>query len=275
MAREETTKSNEMETRPETLESLMARIDPNNVPAHVAIIMDGNGRWAKARGLDRTEGHVEGVNTVRRITEIANDTGVKVLTMYTFSTENWNRPKAEVDSLMHLISIAIERETPDMIKNNVRLSMIGDLDSLPEEPRQRLLGCFKATEHCTGVVLNMAISYSGRWDITEACRRVAAKVAAGQTDPRAIDEDAIAAELSTVRIPSPYKDPDLLLRTGGEHRISNFLLWQIAYSEIIVTDTLWPDFSKEDFCRVILQYQGRERRFGLTSEQISAQQPDR
>lgn len=258
----------------ESLESLMARIDPANVPAHVAIIMDGNGRWAKARGLDRTAGHVEGVNTVRRITEIANDVGVKVLTMYTFSTENWNRPKAEVDSLMHLISIAIERETPDMIKNNVRLSMIGDLDSLPEEPRQRLLGCFKATEYCNGVVLNMAISYSGRWDITDACRRLARRVASGSIPPYQIDslinEQAVADCLSTARIPSPYKDPDLLLRTGGEHRISNFLLWQIAYSEIIVTDTLWPDFTKEDFCRTILRYQGRERRFGLTSEQISA-----
>lgn len=261
-----------MENNPETLQSLMARIDPANVPAHVAIIMDGNGRWAKARGLDRTAGHVEGVNTVRRITEIANDTGVKVLTMYTFSTENWNRPKEEVDSLMHLISIAIERETPDMIKNNVRLSMIGDIDSLPPEPRERLFGCFRATEHCTGVVLNMAISYSGRWDITQACRSVARDVAAGTLSPDKIDERTVASRLSTEAIPSPYKDPDLLLRTGGEHRISNFLLWQIAYSEIIVTDTLWPDFSKEDFCRVILQYQGRERRFGLTSEQISAQQ---
>lgn len=227
--------------------------------------MDGNGRWAKARGLDRSEGHVEGVNTVRRITEVASELGIGYLTLYTFSTENWNRPQAEVDALMHLIVIAIERETPDLIKNNVRLNMIGDTSRMPREAHERLMQCIADTSHCTGLVLTLAISYSARWEILEACRRFAADVAAGKAaaDDMASDQ-AFSAYLSTAGMP----DPDLLIRTGGDHRISNFLLWQIAYSEIYVTDTFWPDFSREDFIRALSDFGGRERRFGLTSEQI-------
>ncbi len=227
--------------------------------------MDGNGRWAKARGLDRSEGHVEGVNTVRRITEVASELGIGYLTLYTFSTENWNRPKAEVDALMHLIVIAIERETPDLIKNNVRLAMIGDTSRMPREAYERLQQCIADTSHCTGLTLTLAISYSARWEIIQACRRFSEDVAAGKAAATDMDSDqAFDAYLSTAGMP----DPDLLIRTGGDHRVSNFLLWQIAYSEIYVTDTFWPDFSREDFIRALYDFGGRERRFGLTSEQI-------
>ena len=236
---------------------MIEEIDKNRIPRHVAIIMDGNGRWAQARGMDRSEGHVEGVNTVRRITEIASETGVEYLTLYTFSTENWNRPKAEVDALMHLIVIAIERETPDLIKNNVRLNMIGDTSRIPAEAYNRLC--------CTGLTLTLAISYSARWEILDACRRFAADVEAGRKKASEMDCDkAFEQYLTTSGMP----DPDLLIRTGGDHRISNFLLWQIAYSEIYVTDTFWPDFTKEDFLKAIVNFQHRERRFGLTSDQI-------
>lgn len=250
------------------MENLLESIDRNRIPTHVAIIMDGNGRWAKSRGLDRSEGHVEGVNTVRRITEIASEIGVGCLTLYAFSTENWNRPQAEVDALMHLIGIAIERETPDLIKNNVRLRMIGDFERMPEDARRRLQGCFDATAHCTGLVLNLALSYSGRWDILRAARQLAEQVAAGNLTPEAIDQTLFSNHLSTSSL--PQQDPDLLIRTGGDLRVSNFLLWEIAYSEIEVTDKFWPDFSKEDFLRAIINFQKRERRFGKTSEQIAA-----
>lgn len=250
------------------MENLLESIDRNRIPTHVAIIMDGNGRWAKSRGLDRSEGHVEGVNTVRRITEIASEIGVGCLTLYAFSTENWNRPQAEVDALMHLIGIAIERETPDLIKNNVRLRMIGDFERMPEDARRRLQGCFDATAHCTGLVLNLALSYSGRWDIVRAARQLAEQVAAGNLTPEAIDQTLFSNHLSTSSL--PQQDPDLLIRTGGDLRVSNFLLWEIAYSEIEVTDKFWPDFSKEDFLRAIINFQKRERRFGKTSEQIAA-----
>lgn len=251
------------------LSSLIERLDPAKVPPHVAIIMDGNGRWAKARGLDRSEGHVEGVTTVRRITEIASETGVKCLTLYAFSTENWHRPQPEVDALMHLIGIAIERETPDLIKNNVRLTMIGDFARMPADPRRRLEGCFAATAHCTGLVLNLALSYSGRWDIVNAARTIAARAAAGEIDSADISEETFATALSTSSLPVACPDPDLLIRTGGDLRVSNFLLWQIAYAEIAVTPKFWPDFTKADFVEMLLHYQGRERRFGLTSEQVS------
>lgn len=255
------------------MEKTLESIDRNHIPAHVAIIMDGNGRWAKKRGLDRSEGHVEGVNTVRRITEIASEIGVKCLTLYAFSTENWHRPQAEVDALMHLIGIAIQRETPDLIKNNVRLRMIGDFGRMPEDARNRLQGCFDATAHCTGLVLNLALSYSGRWDITRAARALAGEILSGRLSPDDIDEDTLASCLSTATL--PQQDPDLLIRTGGDLRISNFLLWEIAYSEIEVTDKYWPDFSKEDFLKAILNFQKRERRFGKTSEQVAAGTTDK
>lgn len=242
-----------------------AEIDLNRLPRHVAVIMDGNGRWARARGLDRSLGHAEGVNTVRRITEAASELGIGFLTLYTFSTENWNRPQAEVDALMHLIVMAIERETPDLIKNNVRLSMIGDISRLPAQARERLQKCMADTAGCTGLTLTLALSYSSRWEIMRATRLFAEDVAAGRRSPAEMDSDEIfSSYLTTAGIP----DPDLLIRTGGDHRVSNYLLWQIAYAEIYVTDTFWPDFSKSDFCDAIANYQNRERRFGLTSDQI-------
>lgn len=236
----------------------------HQVPAHVAIIMDGNGRWAQARGLDRSEGHVEGVNTVRRITEVASEMGVRYLTLYAFSTENWNRPQQEVDALMHLIGIAIERETPDLIKNNVRLTMIGDVERMPREALDRLRGCIERTSHCTGLNLNLALSYSARWELTDASRRMAADAAAGKLDASEIDEDTVSRYLTTAGMP----DPDLLIRTGGDMRVSNFLLWQIAYAELYVTQTYWPDFTKEAFREALAQFGHRERRFGLTGEQV-------
>lgn len=241
-------------------------IDPARMPRHVAIIMDGNGRWAQAKGLERSAGHVEGVNTVRRITEEASRLGVGYLTLYAFSTENWQRPQAEVDALMHLIVIAIERETPDLIKNNVRLTMIGDTDRLPAEARQRLQRCIEDTSHCTGLTLVLALSYSARWELTEACRRIARQVAAGHLSPDSIDEQTVSCNLATADMP----DPDLLIRTGGDQRVSNFLLWQLAYTELYVTQRYWPDFSAEDFDRAIAHYQQRQRRFGLTGEQAEA-----
>lgn len=244
--------------------SLKENIDANRLPQHVAIIMDGNGRWAKARNMERSAGHVEGVNTVRQITEAASELGVKYLTLYTFSTENWNRPQDEVDALMHLIVIAIERETPDLIKNNVRLTMIGNFSRMPAEAYERLCQCGRDTAHCTGLTLCLALSYSARWEITEACRQIAQKIADGQLAVNDICDNTISAHLTTNKFP----DPDLLIRTGGEMRISNFMLWQIAYSEIYVTDTYWPDFSKECFYQAIIDFQSRERRFGKTSEQV-------
>ncbi len=242
-------------------------LDHNHIPAHVAVIMDGNGRWAVKRGLDRSAGHVEGVNTVRRITEAASQLGVRFLTLYTFSTENWNRPQAEVDALMNLIVVAIERETPDLIKNNVSLRMIGDIDRMPPRARQRLQQCIADTAHCSGLTLVLALSYSARWDIVNAARSLAAEAAAGQLDPADISAETISSRLSTSFMP----DPDLLIRTGGDMRVSNYLLWEIAYTEIVVTPTFWPDFSKDDFASAIAQYQSRQRRFGLTSEQVTNQ----
>lgn len=234
------------------------------MPRHIAIIMDGNGRWAQRRGLDRSEGHAEGVKTVRRITEAASKAGIEYLTLYTFSTENWNRPKEEVDALMHLIVLAIERETPDLIKNNVRLTAIGDMSRMPDEARERLRRCMDETSHCTGLTLVLALSYSSRWEIVEACKSIAAEVASGTLTTDDIDDGLFAGRLSTSGMP----DPDLLIRTGGDMRVSNFLLWQIAYAELFVTTTYWPDFTEADFYDAIESYAGRQRRFGLTGEQI-------
>lgn len=246
--------------------SASGAIDLTRIPAHIAIIMDGNGRWAVSRGMERAAGHVEGVNTVRRITEAASELGVGYLTLYTFSTENWNRPAAEVDALMHLIVVAIERETPDLIKNNVRLRMIGDTDRMPAEARSRLEQCIADTSHCTGLTLVLALSYSARWDITRAARSLAADAAAGTVSPDDIDDSALASRLSTSFMP----DPDLLIRTGGDMRVSNYLLWEIAYTEIVVTPTYWPDYTKDDFVAAIAEYQRRQRRFGLTGEQVTS-----
>lgn len=246
------------------MSSLIGQIDKSRLPRHVAVIMDGNGRWAKQRNLERSQGHVEGVNTVRKITEIASEIGIGYLTLYTFSTENWNRPKDEVDALMNLIVVAIERETPDLIKNNVRLTMIGDIKRMPEFARTRLQKCMDDTSHCTGLVLCLALSYSSKWEILEAVKNIAEDVKSGKLHEDEIDDAMFSSYLTTSHIP----DPDLLIRTAGDLRISNFLLWQIAYSELYFTDIYWPDFTKDDFCRAIIDYQGRERRFGKTSEQV-------
>ena len=240
------------------------QIDSQRLPRHVAAIMDGNGRWAKQRGLKRTEGHVKGVETVRKITEIASQIGIGYLTLYTFSTENWNRPKEEVDALMNLVVVAIERETPDLIKNNVRLAMIGDIERMPEFARERLTRCINDTSHCTGLTLVLALSYSSKWEILEAVKSISARVKAGELDIDDIDDACFSNSLTTRGMP----DPDLLIRTGGDLRISNYLLWQIAYSELYFTPKYWPDFDKDDFCEAILEYQRRERRYGKTSEQI-------
>ena len=241
-----------------------AAIDLSRLPKHVAIIMDGNGRWATSHGFDRSAGHVEGVNTVRRITEAASELGIAYLTLYTFSTENWNRPKAEVDALMTLIVTAIERETPDLIKNNVRLTAIGDLSRLPEFSRQRLCKCMDDTAQCTGLTLVLALSYSARWEIIEAARKLATAAVDGNIKPEDINEQLFAASLSTAGMP----DPDLLIRTGGDYRVSNFLLYQIAYTELIISPTYWPDYDKDEFRANILEFQHRQRRFGLTEEQV-------
>ena len=245
--------------------SWIEKIDRERLPRHIAIIMDGNGRWAKQHGFMRSIGHENGVTTVRKITEIASELGLGYLTLYTFSTENWNRPKDEVDALMNLVVVAIEQQTPDLIKNNVRLTAIGDLERMPQFARERLNKCMSDTSHCTGLVLCLALSYSARWEIVEATRKLAQRAVNGELNPDDINDEIFASALATSHMP----DPDLLIRTAGDERISNFLLWQIAYSELYFTPKFWPDFTKEDFCEAIVHYQQRERRFGKTSEQIN------
>lgn len=239
-------------------------VDMERIPRHVAIIMDGNGRWAEARGLARSEGHSEGVVSVNHITRVAGEMGVKYLTLYAFSTENWNRPKEEVDALMRLIAWSILRETPELVRNNVRLRLIGDIERLPEEARDCLGKGLEATSECTGLNLILSLSYSSRWELTHAMRELAGKAARGEINPDDISEATISSHLTT----SSFPDPDLLIRTGGEHRISNFLLWQIAYSELYFTPVLWPDFREEEFVKAIASFQNRERRFGKTSAQV-------
>ena len=240
-------------------------IDKTRVPRHIAIIMDGNGRWAKQKGLNRIFGHQAGVTAVRKITEACAEFSVDYLTLYAFSTENWNRPKEEVDALMTLLVDSIEKETPDLMKNNVRLLAIGDLARLPKEAEEKFRNCMKLTSANTGVNLVLALSYSSRWEITNAMRQIAKQISEGTIHTDDIDESLISQHLTTNHIP----DPDLLIRTSGELRISNFLLWQLAYSELYFTDVYWPDFDKEELRKAIISYQQRERRFGKTSEQIT------
>ncbi len=248
--------------------SLINNIDRNNLPHHVAIIMDGNGRWAKAQGKDRSYGHQEGVVSVRKVLEAATTVGLSYLTVYTFSTENWNRPTAEVQALMSLLVSAIQKETPDLMDNNIRLMAIGDLSRLPDDVRATLLDCIQMTSGNTGTTLVLALSYSSRWEITEAARQLAVKVAEKKIPLEAITEELLSNHLTTKAIP----DPDLLIRTGGEKRISNFLLWQLSYAELYFTDIYWPDFREEELYGAILYYQQRERRFGKTSEQLNYKQ---
>ena len=240
------------------------QIQSDRMPRHVAIIMDGNGRWAKRQGLARMFGHRQGVETVHRITEAAAELGISYMTLYAFSTENWNRPKEEVDALMSLLVDTIAKETPTLMKNNIRLQTIGDLSRLPQATRDNFLSCIVETSGNTGLTLVIALSYSARWELIRATQQIAAKVKDGEMLIEDINEEVIGAYLTTSDMP----DPDLLIRTSGELRISNFLLWQLAYSELYFTDCLWPDFTTEEFYRAILDYQHRERRFGKTSEQI-------
>ena len=244
--------------------SYKTQIQPNRIPSHIAIIMDGNGRWAKRQGMARMFGHRQGVETVHRITEAAAELGIEYLTLYAFSTENWNRPKEEVDALMSLLVDTIAKETPTLMKNNVRLSTIGDLARLPENAQQKFRACMEETDRNTGLNLVIALNYSARWEMIQATRNIALAVQQGTLLVEDINEELISASLTTALMP----DPDLLIRTSGELRISNFLLWQLAYAELYFTDCLWPEFTEEEFYHAIVDYQHRERRFGKTSEQV-------
>lgn len=240
------------------------QIQADRIPQHVAIIMDGNGRWAKRQGLARMFGHRQGVETVHRITEAAAELGISYMTLYAFSTENWNRPKEEVDALMALLVDTIAKETPTLMKNNIRLQTIGDLRRLPQITRERFVACIEETSVNTGLTLVIALSYSARWELIQAARKIATAVKDGNLLVEDINEEIISGYLTTSDMP----DPDLLIRTSGELRISNFLLWQLAYSELYFTNCLWPEFTTEEFYRAIVDYQSRERRFGKTSEQV-------
>lgn len=239
------------------------QIDRERVPGHIAIIMDGNGRWAQQRGLPRTDGHQAGAAVVRRIAEDAVELGVRYLTLYTFSTENWNRPADEVAALMVLLFDSMEEEI--FIKNNIRFSVIGEMDKLPERVRERFEKCMERTAANDRMTFVLAISYSAKWEITEAARRIAARVQAGELQLDEINDKHIDENLSTAFMP----DPELLIRTGREQRLSNFLLWQCAYSELYFSEVMWPEFDKEELCKAIYSYQQRQRRFGKTGEQVT------
>ena len=243
----------------------LEQLDKTRIPQHVAVIMDGNGRWAKAQGQNRTVGHKAGVDSLHNMMVAAKAAGVRYVTVYSFSTENWNRPKEEVDTLMSLIVWGIERETPSMIENGMSLQVIGDLSRLPEFAYNKLQECIERTKGGKDITLIVAFSYSSRWEITNAVKQIAQKASKGQIKPEEITEEVFSQHLCT----AAYPDPDLLIRTGGELRISNYLLWQISYSELYFCNTLWPDFAAEDLYEAILSYQSRERRYGKTSEQVT------
>ena len=243
--------------------SFKYELDSKRIPAHVAIIMDGNGRWAKAQGLPRTAGHQQGVETVKKITEEATRLGIKYLTLYTFSTENWNRPSDEVAALMGLIIDHLEEEI--FMKNNVRFRMIGDMSRIPEAVQARINQCIARTAANDKMTMVIALSYSSRWEPTRTTQRIAQEILEQKLKPEDITEDTISKHLETAFMP----DPDLLIRTGGELRISNYLLWQCAYTELYFCDTYWPDFNEEELHKAIHDYQSRERRFGKTSEQVA------
>lgn len=240
-------------------------INLHTLPSHIAVIMDGNGRWAKMQGKLRTFGHENGVKAVRETVEACAELGISYLTMYAFSTENWNRPKYEINALMTLLVSTISKETATLMKNNIRLESIGDIDSLPGKCRRELEEAKKKTAGNSRMTLVLALSYSSRWEITQAVKQISSDVQIGKIKTEDISEKLIANYLNTSGMP----DPELLIRTSGEHRISNFLLWQISYAELYFTDKLWPDFRKEDLYAAIVSYQQRERRFGKTSEQLN------
>ena len=245
--------------------SLIEQIDKSKLPQHVAIIMDGNGRWAKVRGEDRIIGHQEGAVAVRKVVEAAATIELKYLTVYTFSTENWKRPESEVQALMALLVSTIHKETPDLMKNNIRLLAIGNLSRLAEDVKQALQDCINQTSRNTGTTLILALSYSSRWEMLNAVKKISGDVSNGRITNDDITEEFFARYLETWGTP----DPDLLIRTGGEKRISNFLLWQLSYSELYFTDVFWPDFREDELYKAILYYQQRERRYGRTSEQLN------
>lgn len=245
--------------------SFREQINMDKLPKHVAIIMDGNGRWAKEKGKMRVFGHQNGVIAVRDTVEGAVELGIPYLTLYAFSTENWNRPKLEVYALMELLVATINKETKTLMKNGVRLNAIGDLKSLPEKCYDQLQETIQKTSANTRCTLTLALSYSSRWEIAQAARKLAELAKEGKISPDEINEDMFASHLSTANIP----DPELMIRTSGEHRISNYLLWQLAYAELYFTSRLWPDFRREDLHEAIIDFQKRERRFGMISEQIN------
>ena len=244
---------------------LLSHINTFKVPQHVAVIMDGNGRWAKQKGKARVFGHKNGVKAVRETIEAAGNAGIKALTLYTFSTENWNRPKAEVKTLMTLLLVSLKNEVKQLMKNNIKLQVIGNQESLPSSVRKGLNKVIKQTENNDSLTLTLALSYSSREEIVNTIKNISKKVVNKELSIEEIDENIINNHLYTFTLP----DVDLMIRTSGEKRISNFLLWQIAYAELHFTDVLWPDFSKNDFYNAIIEYQNRERRFGKTSEQIN------
>ncbi len=244
---------------------LLSKIDLQNSPKHIAIIMDGNGRWAKKQGHMRLYGHNFGVESVREVLKAAKELKVKYLTLYAFSTENWNRPKEEVDGLMDLLVRTIAGEVKELHDSGVSLKAIGDLNGLPNNCNDELQLAIEKTKNNTDINLVLALNYSSRWELTQATKRIANDVLAGKISAEDINDDMIAANMSTADLP----DPELLIRTSGEYRLSNFLLWQIAYSELHFTPVLWPDFKREDLFKAVLDYQSRERRFGMVSEQIS------
>lgn len=245
--------------------SFKALIDPARLPRHIAIIMDGNGRWAKQHGKLRTFGHKHGVTAVRDTVEGAAELGIKYLTLYAFSTENWNRPRLEVDTLMQLLVTTIGKETKTLMENNIRLAVIGDLENMPSRVSRNLKQAMETTAKNKRMTLVLALSYSSRWEITRAMRMIAEKVKKGVLMPDKINEEVIEQHLCT----AGFDEPELLIRTSGEHRISNYMLWQIAYAELYFTSTLWPDFRREHLFEAIVDFQKRERRFGLVSEQIT------
>lgn len=246
------------------MSELKDQIDLQKLPRHIAVIMDGNGRWAKAHGKPRVFGHKNGVKSVREITEAAAELGVEHLTLYAFSTENWSRPKLEVNALMHLLIQTVRNELKTLNDNSIRLNAIGDLTKLPEKTYKVLMEGIENTKTNNRMTLNLALNYSSRWEILNAVKKMASDIKQDVLDPKAIDESCFESYLTTKGIP----DPELLIRTSGEQRISNYLLWQIAYSELYFTNVYWPDFRKDNFYKAILDYQSRERRFGKTSEQL-------
>lgn len=236
-------------------------LDPHKIPAHIAIIMDGNGRWAQARHLPRVAGHKQGMQTVKKITIAASDLGVKALSLYAFSTENWKRPSSEVNYLMQLPIRFFKTFVPDLVKHNVKVMVMGDISKLPSGTQKAVNDAIADTADCTGMVLNFALNYGSRDEMTRAMQKIAQEVQAGQLDPNSIDAHTIATHLMSAPL-GELADPDLLIRTSGEERISNFMLWQIAYSEFVFTDTYWPDFDGEELKKAISEFQGRHRRFG-------------